>query len=497
LASSQVTGIKTPRLFTAPLVELTPETSYGFEVISYARDILEMPLDPWQEEAVIRAGELLPDGRPRFRIVLILVSRQNGKTLVAKVLILWWLFHRKRETILGLANTLAYAKRVWSEVVDEAQNNGVLAVQLPDKPVRLAIGEETLKGPNGCQYRIAAANRNAGRSLTVHRLICDELREHRSWDAWSAGTNAMNAVPGGQVVAITNQCDDSGIVLDALREAALSYIETGEGDYRLGLLEWSAPDGADPTDIEALRQANPNLGHRIDVDALMGAAMRAKAAGGKELASFRTEVMCQRVRLLDPAIDPDRWKACGTDEPVDLAEHRKRVVACLDVAMSGSHASLVAACTIDGTTHVEVLGAWSGWGCTQLVRKELPELVAKVRPRQLGWFPNGPGAALTADLAASRTRGWPPRGTELVEIRGEVTAVAMGLCDAVGTEIVRHPRDPLLDAHVGAAQKLYRGDAFAFRRQGADPIDGAYALAGAVHLARLLPPPRPPLTVLL
>jgi phage terminase large subunit-like protein len=68
------------------LRELTPATSYGFEVIDFARDVLEHPLLPWQEFAVIHGGELLPDGRPRFRIVLLLVSRQNGKTELPVVL---------------------------------------------------------------------------------------------------------------------------------------------------------------------------------------------------------------------------------------------------------------------------------------------------------------------------------------------------------------------------------------------------------------------------
>lgn len=492
LSKKEVRGYRNPRLFTPPLVELTPETSYGYDVIAFARDILETPLRDWQQEAVIRAGELLPDGRPRFRTVLILVARQNGKTLLARVLILYWLFHKQKETILGLANTLAYAKRVWYEVVDEAQNNDALAVRLPDKPVRLAIGEETLKGPNGCQYRIAAANRNAGRSLTVHRLVVDEIREHRSRDAWSASTNAMNAVSDAQTIAISNQGDDQGVLLDELREAALAYIEFGEGDYRLGLLEWSAPDGCDLTDLDGLAQANPSLNDGLDLDAVMGAALRAKAAGGKAAADFRTEVLCQRVKLIDPAIDPDRWLACRAAQPVDLAEHRGRVCLALDVSMDGSHASLVAAAVIDGMVHVEVVQSWNGYGCSRMVRKELPELVAKIHPKQLGWLPSGPAAALTADLAESRARNWPPRSVELVEIVGEIVSVAMGLCDLVRVEGLRHPDDPMLNAHVGSAQKLPRGDAYAFRRIGADAIDGAYALAAATHLARMLPPPRPP-----
>lgn len=494
--SPEVRGVCQPRLYTPPLVELSPQTSYGFEVISFAKHILEMPLDPWEEQAVIRAGELLPDGRPRFRTLLILVARQNGKTTLAKVLTLWWLFKAKAQVVLGLANTLAYAKRSWSDVVSIAQRIPVLQMQLASKPVRLAIGEECLTTAHGCEYRIAAANRNAGRSLTVHRLIVDELREHKNREAWDAATNAMNAVRDAQTICITNQGDDTGIVLDALRASALEYIETGIGDPRLGLLEWSAPDGADPCDIDALAQANPNLGYRIDPDALMGAAMRAKAAGGKELAGFRTEVMCQRVRLLDPAIEPDSWEGCATDKPLDLASHRDMVVCCLDLSLDGSHATLVAAAMVNGLVHVEAVRTWNGFGCTQMVRQELPELIAKVRPRQLGWFPAGPAAALTADLSASRARAWPPRGTELVEVRSEVTAVCMGLSELVRTVGLVHPDDPLLNAHVAAAQKLYRGDAFAFRRQGVDPIDGAYALAGAVHLARMLPPPRPPAVVL-
>lgn len=487
-----VRGIKTPRLFTPPLVELTPATSYGFAVITYARDILETPLDPWEEEAVIRAGELLPDGRPRFRIVLILVARQNGKTTLARVLTLWWLFKAKAAVVLGLANTLTYAKLQWQKVVDIAQTNQTLALQLADKPVRKAISEECLTTAAGCEYRIAAANRNAGRSLTVHRLVADELREHRNWEAWNAATYAMNAVPDAQAVCITNQGDDTGVVLDSLRAQALEYIETGQGNPRLGLIEWSSPDGADPCDLAALALANPNLGIRIDPDALLGAAIGAKAAGGKELAGFRTEVMCMRVRLLDPAIDPDCWEACATKEPLDLAQHRGRVALCLDISMAGDHATLVAAAVVDKLVHVEVVGAWSGYGCTRLVRQQLPERVAKVRPRQLGWLPSGPAAALTADLTESRVRGWPPRGTELVEIRGEVTAVCMGLADLVRVKGASQPDDPMLNSHVASAQKLPRGDAYAFRRMGVDAIDGAYALAGAVHLARMLPPPRPP-----
>ncbi len=225
--------------------------------------------------------------------------------------------------------------------------------------------------------------------------------------------------------------------------------------------------------------------------------MRALAAGGEELASFRTEVMCHRVRQMDPAIDPDRWDAQGTDAPIDLAAHRDKVALCVDVSLDGSHASLIAAALIDGKVHTEVVSAWEGFGCTKLLRAELPDIVRKVKPRAVGWFPAGPAASVAADLASRKgNKMWPPRGVKLEPLTAETAAVCMGLAEQVAGGEVVHPNDPMLTAHVRAAQKLRRGDAWVFTRRGTGPIDGTYALAGAVHLARTLPPPRPPLSAL-
>lgn len=76
-------GRTEPRLWTKPLRELTPDTSLGFEVIDYARQILHIELYPWQQWLLIHALELLEDGITyRYRRIIVLVGRQNGKTLV-------------------------------------------------------------------------------------------------------------------------------------------------------------------------------------------------------------------------------------------------------------------------------------------------------------------------------------------------------------------------------------------------------------------------------
>lgn len=490
-------GRTEPRIWSRPLRELTPETSYGFDVIEFANEVLGRPLDPWQRWLVIHAGELLPDGRPRFRTVLVLVARQNGKTELLVILALFWLFIECVRLVLGTSTNLDYAKESWEKAVDLAESVEELAEDIAPNGVRKANGNESLRTVDKSRYKIAASNRKGGRSLTIDRLIMDELREHHDWSAYNAAMPAMNAVWDAQAWAISNQGDDKAVVLDSLRKSALARIEDGtvanvEDDDRLGLFEWSAPDGSKATDLEALAQANPNLGHRIDPAGLLGDARRAEAAGGEELAGFKTEILCMRVLKLDPAIDGEKWAACM--DVGDLSAVRSRVALCVDVSIDGQHASLVAAATLqDGRVRVEVVAAWSGADCTQQLRKELPGKVGLIKPRVLGWFPAGPAAAVAADLAdrkrAGRASVWPPPGVTVEELKGEVTAVCMGFAEQVNSAAVAHSDDPMLNAHVTGTEKLRQGDAWRFTRKGAGHCDGTYAAAGAVHLARTLPPP--------
>lgn len=474
---SAVAGSVEPRIWTQPLRELTPKTSFGFDVIEFA-EWIGRPLDPWQKWLVVHACELLEDGvTPRFRQVLVLVARQNGKTELLVIMSLFWLYAERVKLVLGTSTNLDYARESWEKAVTLAEGIEPLAREIhPRSGVRRANGEQTLTIATGGRYKIAASNARGGRSLTVERLIMDELREHHDWSAYNAAMPATSAIKDAQNWMITNQGDDRSVVLSSLRKQALDGT-----DPRLGIFEWSAPDGAKATDINALAAANPNLGNRISLDSLMGDAMRAEAAGGEQLAGFLTEHQCRYVPMLSPAIDPTNWLECL--DPGDLSEVRDRVALCIDVAPDLTHATLYAAAALnDGRVRVEPVTAWGGPGCTDQLRRELVALVERVNPQIFGWFPAGPAASLAADMAEGG--GWPPRSVELEEIRGAVTAVCMGFSEQVGAKRIAHSGDPLLDAHVAGAERLTQGDGWRFSRKGTGHVDALYAAAGAVHLAR-------------
>lgn len=464
---SELLGAETPRLATPPARKLTRATTLGYEVCDFAEQVLGIPLLPWQRWLAIHALELNTDGTPRFRTVGVLVARQNGKTTLLTVLTLWRLYLDGARLVLGAAQNLDIAREPWQQSVDVARSVPELADEI-DR-VRMANGEQELRLVGGGRYRIVAATRSAGRGLSVDQLNLDEIREQRDWAAWSALSKTTLARPHAQTWCTSNAGDDQSVVLNHLREAALNGR-----DQSIGWFEWSAPDGCDLDDRAAWAQANPSLGHTLQLRAIEAARRTDPPA------VFRTEVLCQKVDVLESAIDPAAWHACrdphGSLKP---ARDEDRLHAFVDVAPDGRHVTLaIAGLSADGSTvRVELLESWPD---TRTARAELAEVLGRLGPRQVGWFPSGPAAAI-ADIM---------RDLEAVELKGaKVTEACQLFADVVTARQLTHRGDPLLDAHVAGARRKQSGDGWRFVRDGFGHVDAAYAAAGAVGLALAAPAP--------
>lgn len=460
-------GRTEPRIFTPPLRTLNRRTSKGYECAEFA-DMIGQPFLPWQRWLAIHALETLPGGHFRFRVILVLVARQNGKSASKRTITIWRMYMEAPMLILGVAQDLSLAREQWNMSLETIQSTPDLAAELDGKPRRVN-GDEWFRVRTGSRYKIAASNRSAGRGLSIGELNIDELREQRSWDAWSALSKTTMAVADSQIWAMSNAGDDQSVVLNQLRDAAISGR-----DPSIGLFEWSAPDDCELDDVQAWRQANPGLGYTVSE-----AAIRTALATDPP-AVFRTEVLCQRVDQLEGAIDITAWRSCE-DPQGNMDPYRKHLAACLDVAPDGQHVTLaVAAKQPDGMVRVEIVKAWPD---TDAVRLELPELLARIKPKALGWFPNGPAGALAPMLRQVK-------GAQELS-GGKVSEACQGLADLVRTRGIVHPGDPLLDAHVKAAEKLASGDGWRFGRKGSNQhVDAAYAAAGAAYLAETIPPPK-------
>lgn len=305
-------GYTAPRVCTRPLRELTPETSMGYSVIEFSHEVVGVELIPWQQELLIRALELREDGRKfRYRTVVLLVGRQNGKSTVVQMLTLWAMYVLGVKLVIGTAQDLDVAETLWGECVEIVESVDELAAQM--KGVVRVNGKKSLDLLGGEKYKVKAANRKAGRGLSGDLIILDELREHTSWNAWGAVTKTAMARARAQIWCMSNAGDDASVVLMTLRKKAHLALGDpdgicsgdGAGDDTLGVFEWSAAPGRPVWDREGWQEANPSLGYTMAEGTL------ASAAATDPEPIFRTECLCQWVTgLVEGPFGEGAWEEC-------------------------------------------------------------------------------------------------------------------------------------------------------------------------------------------
>lgn len=426
-----VVGSKTPRVFTPPLRDLVDgpkgvRTTLGFDLIWFAREIVGMPLTPWQEWLAIHALELLsreqvvelyPDEPdkwdeevPRFKTILVMVARQNGKTHWAKMLLIWALFRHRVNMVLGAAQTKMDAHDLWQEIVDLTEENRRLKKRV--KRIVLGHGFENLQVKTGGVYKVAGLNKKDGRGKTVNVLYMDELREHHNWLGWLALSPTTKSPVFGIQVCTTNAGSDYSVVLNKFQDEAHLAIESGDTERAmLGLFEWSAHPDRAIDDVEGWAEANPDLGHgRMtlrDIEADMHTM---------EEAGFRTEVLCQRVKsLVQGKIRPGVWSACADPDSRKADDAQIHVGVDVSLEDSGSTGrAYIYGCAQrdDGDWHVEHIETFESY-----------YLAVDWLEAQLGsgWF-NGkvgmqisgsPSAALAKLLESTEIEVVPWQGTDM------------------------------------------------------------------------------------
>lgn len=519
-------GSTEPRLCTQPLRELTPETSHGFSVIEFARDVLGVILYPWQKALLIRALELNEDGTYRFRKVFVLVGRQNGKTTLLTVLALWWLFvdadsfpehlPAREFLILGTAQNLDIAEEAWDAALkrcdpnpDEDDEEYVvddLAAETR-KPVK-TNGKKSLRLKNNAKYEPRAASRMGGRGKSAARVIMDEMREQQTWDVWGSVSKTKNAIFNSQLWGISSAGDAKSVVLQTLRDGAIKtireyekYVETGiqsleefanTHDVATALFEWSAPPGRPLLDIDAILQANPSVGYKpMFFDSIWSDLL-----GDEPEATKRTEILCDWVTSrVEPHIDVDQWTEAEDAPVVDddgalidigstIADDSRMVMG-IDVHREKrlTRASIgVAGYRHDGRVHLELIAQRTGmtW-----VVKHAKAVREKTGINQVAVQTKGCDAADLVSLLQEA-------GFDVVDISGTTLLTAAGrLTDRLREDKIRHRSQGPLNLAIANGTTKSLGGLPVWDRD-ASPVDIAPVIAvnyALVGLESFVPPP--------
>jgi hypothetical protein len=268
-------GVVKPRIHT-PLLKGETRSQ---EVADLAEKI-GMPLLDWQRFVLDDMLRVNAKGEFRRKTLGLLIARQNGKTHLARMLILAHLFLWDTKMVIGMSSNRNMALDTFRQVANAIEDNDFLKAQV--KQIRFANGQESITTLKGNRYQIVAATRDGSRGLSAGFLFIDELREITE-EGWKAARPTTRAT-GGQTLTCSNAGDSYSTVLNDLRERALSYPSP-----TLGWYEYSAPAHCKVDDRNAWAMANPSLGTLISEETLE------EAVATNPINNTRTEMLCQWV----------------------------------------------------------------------------------------------------------------------------------------------------------------------------------------------------------
>ncbi len=452
-ATVPVIGSRFPRLGPTD----TPAHTDGPKIVAVA-SAAGIDLMPWQQHQLDIAAATDPDtGKWKYSDVVTVVSRQNGKTVNASARVLAGLLLFGDE-IFHAAQNLVVPRDTF-EVVAEA-----ITQLLPKRSYKIihSNGKERIEvyraGRRFARYRILPPNQGAWRGPPATLLILDEYREYTDESVISAARPKIIAAANPQVWFMSNAGDVTSAPLIALRARG-----TGPNPGRLVYLEWSAEDTAAIDDLAGWAQANPALGHTINVSTLHD-----NLESMSEIA-FRTEHLCQFVDVAtDVAYPLDSWTACAVD---DDPEPVKPISLAIDVDPFRREAAAVAAWNDDGRLRVAVAATWTEPLDDKRIAADIEQIRRSLRVDQIHYD------ALTAFGIADKLRDTTTHRVTLTAL----VAASAATYDAIVSGRLAHPADEYLDAAVIATGRRAAGDGgWRLTRRGTKPIPAAVAMTLAV-----------------
>ena len=451
-------GATEPRLHS-PYLE---GKSLSKEVEDLARKV-GTPLLPWQSFVLKDMLTIGEDSLPIRRNILLLVARQQGKTFLASMLIIWYM--TKGKSCIGLSSNRSMALETFRNVVYIIESNDFLIKMLKGKP-RLANGQESIIFKNGGSYKIVAATRDGARGRNCSGLLfIDELREIDE-SAFAAATPLTRAHAGAQTLMVSNAGDGFSHTLNFMRARCLDYPPPS-----LGFYEYSAEPFAKIDDRKQWAKANPALGYTVEESTL------AESVASSSIETTKTEMLTMWLDSLSSPWPHGILETTGDSSIKFVADGRLTIFA-FDVGLSRRSASLVCGQLLeDGRVAVGILKTWESQGQdvdNLKIAADIKEKCDAYRPQMLCY-----DKYATASIADRLSNA----GVVCQDVSGNAFYTACGdLLDGLVNNRVVHANQELWVSHMNNCAAKQSDSAWRIiKRKSAGPIDAAIGTAMVVH----------------
>lgn len=455
--SKALRGATKPRLSSIPL-----KGKSKLDDVKELCEILKMPLMPWQEYVLKDMLSIDSKGMWIRKTNLLLIARQNGKTHLARMLILAHLLKWDSRNVLIMSSNRSMALDTFRQVAYSLESNDNLKALV--KQIRYANGTESIEMLDGRRLDVVAATRDGSRGRTADFLYIDELREI-SEEGYRAAIPTTRARPNAQTLLTSNAGDAFSVVLNGMRERALENPPKSFGFY-----EYSAPQYCKITDRSAWAQANPALGYTITEEAIE------EAIATSPIENTRTETLCQ---WIDSLASP--WPHGILEETSDSTltiPVGGYTVFAFDVSPSRRNASLVAGQILpDGRIGIGILQTWESQVSVDdlKIAADVKGWADQYRPRQI-CYDKYTAQSIADKLIRSGQICQDVSGASFYQACGDL------LDGLVNKRVVHSGQENWVQQMNNCAAKTNDSAWRIVKRKSAGDVSGAIATAMVVHL---------------
>ncbi len=433
----------------------------GDEIAELAESI-GLPLLPWQDFVIRDMTTVDENNMFRRRSNLCLTSRQQGKTHLARMMMLGHMFLFDSPNVLIMSSNRSMALDTFRQVAYAIEGSSELSKQV--RQIRYANGTESIELKNGNRLDVVAATRDGSRGRSASFLYIDEIREI-SEEAFKAATPTTRSKINSQSLYTSNAGDAFSTVLNDLRERAMSFPPETFGFY-----EYSAPQFCSITDRAGWAFSNPALGYLFDESVL------AEAVSTQTVETTKTEMLCQWISstqspwphmAVEDAADSDLKLSVGpvTIFAFDVSPSRRDGSLCMGQVLE------------DGRIGVAVLEIFhSDVSIDELFVANAIAKWAKVYYPRMVCYDKYTTASIAKRLEVN--------GIQITDISGQKGYQASGdLYEALANKRLVHSGQDELVAHMAnCAAKESDSSWRIIRRKSAGPVDIAINLSFIVHI---------------
>jgi phage terminase large subunit-like protein len=320
------------------------------EILDMVERLKMDKLMPYQEWVLKDMMSVDKKNNYRRKTCLLLISRQNGKSHLGRVRVIWGMFYGGEKKLIIMSANRATSLMLFREIAWAIESTPELKAMT--KAIRYANGGERIELLNGATLDVISDNSSSPRGRTADFLWIDEIREI-SEDGYKAAVPVTRARANAQTFLTSNAGDHFSTVLNGLVERAKDYPPETFAYY-----EYSAPQyckidiGSESFWRTAVAPSNPALSYIITKESIE------EAIATNPIEQTRTETLCQWIDSLQSPW-PHGILEETSDNTLEMAPGAYTVFG-FDVSPSRRNGSLVAGQLLpDGRIGIGILETYS------------------------------------------------------------------------------------------------------------------------------------------